>query len=97
MWLLMTALAAIIATAFWYFNAPEDKYKIGFLALMFWGATIMWTVDAAIASTEGEAFFEISKDATLLGVCTILFALFIWEVVLLINDPRGVLKKVLKK
>jgi hypothetical protein len=27
MWLLMTALAALIASVLWYVNAPEDKYK----------------------------------------------------------------------
>jgi hypothetical protein len=97
MWLIMTALAAVIATAIWYIKAPEDKYKLGLLSLFFWGATLMWLVDHVIAYvTEGGEFFEINLDATLLGVAVIVFALFVWETVLLVSDPKGVLKKVLK-
>ncbi|MCD6391075.1 MAG: hypothetical protein J7L92_03695 [Dehalococcoidia bacterium] len=98
MWLIMTALAAVIATAIWYVKAPEDKYKLGLLSLLFWGATIMWLVDHVIAYiTEGGEFFEINLDATLLGVAVIVFALFVWEIVLVVSDPKGVLKKSAKK
>jgi len=97
MWLIMTALAAVIVTAIWYVKAPEDKYKLGLLSLFFWGATLMWLVDHVMAYlTEGGAFFEINLDATLLGVAVIVLALFVWEIVLLVSDPKGVLKRVLK-
>lgn len=97
MWLIMTALAAVIVTAIWYVKAPEDKYKLGLLSLFFWGATLMWLVDHVIAYiTEGGEFFEINLDATLLGVAVIVFALFVWEIVLVVSDPKGVLKKALR-
>lgn len=97
MWLIMTALAAVIATAIWYVKAPEDKYKLGLLSLFFWGATLMWLVDHVMAYiTEGGEFFEINLDATLLGVAVIVFALFVWEIVLVVSDPKGVLKKALR-
>ncbi len=97
MWLIMTALAAVIATAIWYVKSPEDKYKLGLLSLFFWGATLMWLVDHVMAyMTEGGQFLEINLDATLLGVAIIVLALFVWEIVLLISDPKGVLKKALK-
>lgn len=98
MWLIMTALAAVIATAIWYARAPEDKHKLGLLSLFFWGATLMWLVDHVIAYiTEGGEFFEINLDATLLGVAVIVLALFVWEIVLVVSDPKGVLKKSVKK
>jgi len=97
MWLIMTALAAVIVTAIWYVKAPEDKYKLGWLSLFFWGSTLMWLVDHVIAYiTEGGEFFEINLDATLLGVAVIVLALFVWEIVLLVSDPKGVLKKALR-
>jgi peptidoglycan biosynthesis protein MviN/MurJ (putative lipid II flippase) len=97
MWLIMTALAAIITTAIWYIKAPEDKYKLGLLSLFFWGATIMWLVDHVMAYvTEGGEFFEMNLDATLLGLAVIILALFVWEIVLLVSDPKGVLKRALK-
>jgi len=97
MWLIMTTLAAIITTAIWYANAPEDKYKLGLLSLFFWGATLMWLVDHVMAYvTEGGEFFEINLDATLLGVAVIVLALFVWEIVLLVSDPKGALRKSLR-
>jgi hypothetical protein len=97
MWLILTALAAVITTAIWYVKAPDDKYKVGLLSLFFWGATIMWLVDHIMAYvTEGGPFFEVNLDATLLGMAVIVFALFVWEIVLVISDPKGVLRKALK-
>jgi hypothetical protein len=96
-WLLMTALAAVITTAIWYVKAPDDKYKLGLLSLIFWGATLMWLVDHIMAYvTEGGEFLETNLDATLLGVAVIVLALFVWEIVLLVSDPKGVLRKALK-
>jgi hypothetical protein len=98
MWLILTSLAAVIATIVWYVKSPEDKYKLGFLSLFFWGATIMWLVDHIMAyATEGGEFFEISLDATMLGVSVFLLGLIVWLIVLLVSDPKGVLKRVLKR
>jgi hypothetical protein len=98
MWLILTALAAIITTVIWYIKAPEDKYKLGLLSLAFWGATIMWLIDHVMAyATEGGEFFETDLDATMLGISVIMVALMVWLIVLLATDPRGVLKRVLKR
>jgi peptidoglycan biosynthesis protein MviN/MurJ (putative lipid II flippase) len=97
-WLIMTALAAIITTAIWYVKAPRDKYKLGLLSLIFWGATLMWFVDHVMAYlTEGGEFFETNLDATLLGVSVIVLALLVWEIVLLVSDPKGVFKRILRR
>ncbi len=98
MWLILTALAAIISTAVWYINSPGDKYKLGLLSLMFWGATIMWLIDHVIANlTEGGDFFEVNTDATMLGVTVVICALVVWELAVLISDPRGVIRKALRR
>lgn len=98
MWLLITALAALIATALWYAHAPSDIYRFGFLSLMLWGATIMWAVDHVMAFIqEGGSFFEINADATGLGFSVLLLALFVWLVVLLVSDPKRVLRTVVKR
>jgi len=95
MWLLMTALAAIIATAIWYIRAPGDKYKLGLLSLILWGATLMWLVDHVMAYVmEGGEFLEINLEATLLGLSVIILALLVWEIVLLVSDPKGVLRRI---
>jgi hypothetical protein len=98
MWLALTALAALITTAVWYANAHNDKYKLGLLSLFFWGATIMWFVDHVMAYlAEGGEFFEVNLDATLLGISVIVLAVLVWEIVLLISDPKGVIKRAEKR
>jgi len=97
MWLIMTSLAAVITTVIWYIKAPNDKYKLSLLSLIFWGATLMWLVDHVMAYfLEGGEFLEINLDATLLGLSVITLALLVWVIVLLISDPKGVLKRVLR-
>ena len=97
MFLILTALASVIATVVWYTNAPEDKYKVGMLSLFFWGATLMWLVDHVMAYLmEGGEFFELNLDATMLGISVILLALIVWMLILVISDPKKVLKTVLK-
>lgn len=98
MFFILTTLAAVIATVIWYVKSPDNKYKLGLLSLIFWGATIMWLVDHVIAYlTEGGEFFEISTDASMLGVSVIMGALIVWLIVLLVSDPKKVLKIILKR
>lgn len=98
MWLILTTGAATAASAVWYVNAPEDKYKVGLLSLALWGATVMWSVDHVMAYlTDGGRFFEFGRDATALGVSTIVLALLVWLLVLLISDPKGVLRRTAQK
>ena len=97
MWLIVTSLAAVITTAIWYIKAPEDKYKLGFLSLIFWGATLMWFVDHLMGYLmERGELFEINLGATILGLVVIIVALIIWEIALLRDDPKGVLKRMKK-
>jgi len=94
MWLIITTLAAITTTLIWYFKDPKNEYKLGFLALIFWGGTLMWFVDHVMAyRAEGGEFFEVNADATMLGVSVIIVALLVWVTALFISDPRGVLRK----
>jgi peptidoglycan biosynthesis protein MviN/MurJ (putative lipid II flippase) len=98
MFFLLTALAAVITTVIWYVKSPDNKYKLGLLSLFFWGATIMWLVDHIMAYlSEGGEFFEMTADASMLGVSVIMGALIVWLVVLLISDPKKVLKTILRK
>jgi len=98
MWLILTAFAAIITTVVWYISPQRDTYKLGLLSLAFWGATTMWLVDHVMAyMSEGGEFFAMNPDATMLGVTVILVALTIWLFVLLVGDPKGVIRKLIHK
>lgn len=100
MTLLITVFAAIICTIIWYKNAPVDDMKISNLSLIFWGASIMWFIDAIFEYVElGAAFFtptpsDMLNDA-FLGLSVVALGMVIWLVILLIKDPKGAVKATL--
>lgn len=102
MTLLLTVFAAVVSTVIWYKNYPDNKLMISTLCFMFWGASLMWTIDAIMEYRElGAEFFtpsgaDMLNDA-FLGLSVIALAMVIWIVTLLIKDPKGVVKSVLLK
>ncbi|MBR4799379.1 MAG: hypothetical protein IK047_03860 [Clostridia bacterium] len=102
MTLLTTVFAAVICTVIWYKTAPKSEMKLGILSLMYWGASLMWFVDAVFEYAElKEAYFTPAPAEMLndlfLGLSVVALGLIIWLVILLITDPRGVVKKTLFK
>ena len=100
MTLLITCIAAIIVTVIWYTNEKARSLKVGTLCLMYWGASIMWFVDAIFEYAElHEEFFtpKVSDmlNDTYLGLYVVALGLIIWLVVLLCKDPKGVVKSTL--
>ena len=97
MTLLITVLAAIITTIVWY-NRKNNDMQLHVLLFMFWGASIMWFVDAIYEYIELRADYftpalEDMINDTFLGMSVIAFALVIWVVYVLIKDPKGVVRK----
>lgn len=102
MTLLTTVFAAVICTAIWYKNAPQSEMKLGILCWLYWGASIMWLVDAVFeyAELKAEYFTPAAADMLndfFLGLSVVALGLVIWIVVLLIKDPKGVVKAALLK
>ncbi|MBP1584974.1 MAG: hypothetical protein ILP17_04715 [Lachnospiraceae bacterium] len=102
MTLLITVFAAVISTVIWYKNAPKSDMRIGVLCWMYWGASLMWLVDAIFEYAElgAEYFTPEAADMlndSFLGLSVVAFGLVIWVVVLLIKDPRGVVRKAMLK
>ncbi len=103
MTLLITVFAAVICTVIWYAKAPNDKMMTNILCYMYWGASIMWFVDAVFEYAELHAqFFTPSAEDMLndayLGLSVVALGLVVWIIILLIKDPKGVVKDaVIKK
>ena len=102
MTLLVSVFAAIISTIIWYKSLPGGQMKVGVLALMFWGASLMWLADAIFEYAElGAAYFTPEPADMLndlfLGLSVVALGLIIWLIILLIKDPRGVLRETLFK
>lgn len=102
MTLLTTVFAAIICTVIWYKGAPTSEMKVGVLCWMYWGASLMWLVDAIFEYAEfGAEFFAPAPVDMLndfyLGLSAVALGLIIWLVILLVKDPKGVVKTALFK
>ena len=101
MTLLITVIAAVVTSILWY-TRPESKMRLGTLALMFWGASLMWLVDAVVEFGEkGAEYFtpalaDMIND-TFLGLSVVALALVIWLVIVLIKDPNGRLRTAISK
>lgn len=94
MCLVITAFAAVVCTAIWYFKHHEKELRLGMLSLMYWGAALMWVVDGFFCVAEGEPFLDLSMNDALLGVVIVLCGLVLWLAVVLCSDPKKVFKGV---
>lgn len=99
MTLLITVFAAVIVTVVWY-TRPDSKMRWGTLCLMYWGASLMWFVDAVAEYIDiGADYFAPALSDMLndsyLGLSVIALGLIIWLVAVLVKDPSGRLKAAL--
>ncbi len=102
MTLLTSVFAAIICTVIWYKNAPKSEMKVGILCWMYWGASLMWLIDAICEYAElGAEYFTPAPADMLndlyLGLSVVALGLIVWLVILLIKDPKGVIRTALFK
>ena len=101
MTLLICVFAAIFATAKWY-QRKDDSLMLGVPCVLFWVASLMWLGDAIFGYMEdGAEYFtpeaaEMLNDAYL-GLSVVALGLILWLIILLIKDPKGVVKASLKK
>lgn len=101
MTLLITVFAAVVATVKWY-TRKDDSMQLGLLCCLYWGASLMWLVDAVFEYVElGAEYFtpaaaDMLNDA-FLGLSAVALGLVIWVVRLLITDPKGSVRAALKK
>ncbi len=101
MTLLITVFAAIIFTILWY-RRTDNTMKLGIPCLMFWGASIMWLVDAIFEYAELKADYftpapgDMLNDA-FLGLSVVALGLTLWIIILLVKDPKGSVRAALKR
>jgi len=80
MWLIISAMAALIVTAVYLFYS--DKYRIGTLSLALWGLTVCIFIDHTMAffMDGGGEYLEISAEALVLSFCMIIPIFMVWEI-----------------
>ena len=94
MCLILTCIAAALCSALWYKKDRTNAYKIGTLALVFWGASLMWLVDCVFAAFSGEAFFDLSLDDTKLGFIIIACGVILWAFLYALSRSKRAFSRV---
>ena len=90
MWLVTTSIAAAGATL-GKCVIPRD-YKLGFLALMLWGAVVMILIDHVLGY-EGGVFLQqttggMIKNGAILGMAMLVPVFVTWGISLLISNSK---------
>lgn len=102
MTLLVTVFAAVVSTIIWYTKKEARELKAGSLCFMYWGASLMWLVDAVFGYAEDGAEFFVPAAADMLndlylGLSVVALGLVVWTVIVLVKDPKGTVKEILEK
>lgn len=98
MTLLITLTAAVISTAIWYNKAPDNKMKLDILIFIYWGVSLLFLGDAIMEYIKlGADYFTPAASDMLndsfLGFSLVVIGAAIWIIILLIDDPKGILGK----
>lgn len=89
MCLILTCIAAIIVTVLGFLSPKlVSHFQLDRLALMYWSAALMWIVDGIFRIREGEAFFELSVNDTLLGVLIVFCGVLFWSLLTLTRSRK---------
>lgn len=80
MCLIMTILAAAVFTVLWAVSkrGGHENKSLWTTLLMFWAASLMWSVDGIASVLGGESFFDISVSDTILGVIVLVAGLLVF-------------------
>ena len=80
MCLIMTTITAIVFTVSFFVNKKKGNVnKSVFMAmLMFWAASLMWSMDGVASVLGGEGFFDLSIEDTILGAIILISGLLVF-------------------
>ena len=89
MCLILTCIAAVITTVLYFrYSKISARFSLEHLALMYWGAALMWSVDGVFRLMEGERFLELTVNDTLLGILVVICGLGFAGVQTIIHKRR---------
>ena len=82
MCLIITIINAIAFTLAFLLNKKDgkDDKSVFMTMLMFWAASLMWSMDGVASVLEGEGFFDLSIEDTILGAIIAMSGLLVFIV-----------------
>ncbi|MCR5318690.1 MAG: hypothetical protein K6E22_10740 [Treponema sp.] len=95
MCLIITACTAAVFTLAFFVNKKSggENKSIFMAILMFWAASLMWSMDGVASVLEGEGFFDISIEDTVLGIIILASGLIVFMLHSVWQKKKAVSKK----
>ena len=92
MCLIITIITAIVFTVAYLLKKQGGKEaKSEFMAmLMFWAASLMWSMDGVASVLGGEEFFDLSMEDTILGAIIVASGLLVFAAHSIIQKVKRV-------
>ena len=86
---ILTIVATLVFASLYFYKKRRQKSANAELttALMFLGASLMWCVDCIANKLEGEPFFDLSREDSILGLIVVGAGLIVY-LFLRIHLPR---------
>lgn len=91
MCLILTIFAALAFSGVYFYQRKKSAVSKSVFAtmLMFWAASLMWSMDGVASVLEGEGFFDLSLEDTLLGVIILTSGMLVFAVLSIIQKRKS--------
>lgn len=88
----MTYIATVVFFVLWFTGKNKGKESKSLLTttFMFGAASLMWSVDGIASALEGEGFFDISVEDTILGGIILVCGLAVFIFLTIMEKRRKV-------
>lgn len=85
---LILSITAFVAFALLNLLSKKKNTAASTTMLMFLSASLMWCVDGIANIMEGEPFFDISQEDTVLGIIIVASGLIVFSILTLVKKHR---------
>lgn len=90
MCLILTILAALAFSGVYFYQKRKSAVSKSVFStmLMFWAASLMWSMDGVASVLEGEGFFDLSLKDTILGAIILASGIFVFAFLSIIQKRK---------
>lgn len=94
MCLILTICAALAFSGVYFYQKKNSAVSKSVFAtmLMFWAASLMWSMDGLASVLEGEGFFDLSLEDTILGLIIVASGLTVFALLSLYTEEESRIK-----
>ena len=90
MCLILTTCAALAFSGVYFYQKKNSAVSKNVFAtmLMFWAASLMWSMDGVASVLEGEGFFDLTVEDSILGAIIVASGMLVFAVLSFIQKRK---------